>query len=397
MQFKIKAHRSGEGVCVLSFAALDASDAASQAKSQGYNVLSIKSEGGIALPRFKKSGNWFPLVPFSQELLALLDAGLSLVEALETLAEKERHTEAKKVFDSLVARLYEGQTLSAALQDFPAVFPPLFVATVRASEKTGGLSEALSRFFAYQSQLDFVRKKVVSASIYPVLLMVVGGVVVLFLMSYVVPKFSVIYEGNGTNLPWLSQVLMQWGGLIKTHGEMVLLIATGVIFVAVYGLTRPTLREFLLLKLWQIPAIGESMHVYQLARFYRTLSMLLKGGIPVVGALDMVSGLLQPILRGRLKLATLAIREGQPVSRAMEEQQLTTSVSLRMLRVGERTGNMGEMMERIAVFYDEEMARKVDWFIKMFEPILMAVIGLVIGVIVVLMYMPIFELAGSIQ
>jgi len=397
MQFKIKAHRSGEGVCVLSFSALDESDAASQAKSQGYNVLSIKSEGGVGLPRFKKPGNWFPLVPFSQELLALLDAGLSLVEALETLAEKERHTEAKKVFDSLVARLYEGQTLSAALQDFPSVFPPLFVATVRASEKTGGLSEALSRFFAYQSQLDFVRKKVVSASIYPVLLMVVGGVVVLFLMSYVVPKFSVIYEGNGTNLPWLSQMLMQWGGLIKTHGEMVLLIATGVIFVAVYGLTRPALREFLLLKLWQIPAIGESMHVYQLARFYRTLSMLLKGGIPVVGALDMVSGLLQPILRGRLKLATLAIREGQPVSRAMEEQQLTTSVSLRMLRVGERTGNMGEMMERIAVFYDEEMARKVEWFIKMFEPILMAVIGLVIGVIVVLMYMPIFELAGSIQ
>lgn len=212
MQFKIKAHRSGEGVCVLSFSALDESDAANQAKSQGYNVLSVKSEGSAVLPRFKKSGNWFPLVPFSQELLALLDAGLSLVEALETLAEKERHSEAKKVFDSIVARLYVGQTLSAALEDFPSVFPPLFVATVRASEKTGGLSEALSRFFAYQSQLDFVRKKIVSASIYPVLLMVVGGIVVLFLMSYVVPKFSVIYEGNGANLPWLSQMLMQWGG-----------------------------------------------------------------------------------------------------------------------------------------------------------------------------------------
>ena len=139
------------------------------------------------------------------------------------------------------------------------------------------------------------------------------------------------------------------------------------------------------------------MHVYQLARFYRTLSMLLKGGIPISTALDMVSGLLQPVLQGRLKLATVAIREGQPISRAMEEQQLTTSVSMRMLRVGERTGNMGEMMERIAIFYDEEMARRVDWFLKMFEPILMTVIGMVIGVIVVLMYMPIFDLAGSIQ
>ena len=221
--------------------------------------------------------------------------------------------------------------------------------------------------------------------------------VILFLMSYVVPKFSVIYQDNGGNLPWLSQVLMQWGGLLKTHGEMVLLLITGVIFGAGYGFSRPALREFLLLKLWLIPAVGESMHVYQLARFYRTLSMLLKGGIPVVSALEMVSGLLQPVLRGRLKLATLAIREGQPISRAMEEQMLTTSVSLRMLRVGDRTGNMGEMMDRIAIFYDEEMARKLELFIKMFQPILMAAIGLVIGVIVVLMYMPIFDLAGSIQ
>ena len=397
MQFKIKAHRSGEGVCVLSISALNESDAESNAKSQGYTVLSVKSEGSPVLPGFKKSGNWFPLVPFSQELLALLDAGLSLVEALETLAEKERHSEARKVFDSIVARLYEGQTLSFALQDFPTVFPPLFVATVRASEKTGGLSEALGRFFAYQSQLDFVRKKIVSASIYPILLMGVGGLVILFLMSYVVPKFSVIYEGNSSNLPFLSQMLLQWGTLLKTHGQMVLLIGIGAMFGFGYAVTRPFVREFMLLKLWHIPAVGETMHIYQLARFYRTLAMLLKGGIPVVSALDMVSGLLQPVLRGRLKLATLAIREGQPISRAMEEQQLTTPVALRMLRVGERTGNMGEMMERIAAFYDEEMARKLEWFMKMFEPILMAVIGLVIGVIVILMYMPIFDLAGSIQ
>ncbi len=395
MQFEIKALRSGVGVCVLSIAAANESDAANLAKNQGYAVLSVK--GSTGLPSFKKSSNWFPLVLFSQELLALLDAGLSLVEALEALAEKERHSEARKVFDAIVARLYEGQNLSAALQDFPAVFPPLFVATIRASEKTGGLSEALGRFVAYQSQLDFVRKKIVSASIYPVLLMAVGGLVVLFLMAYVVPKFSVIYEGSSASLPWLSQLLLQWGVLLKTHGQLVLLLVAGALAAAVYGLTRPSLREFLLLKLWDIPALGERMHVYQLARFYRTLAMLLKGGIPVVSALDMVSGLLQPALRGRLKLASLAIREGQTISRAMEVQELTTPVALRMLRVGERTGNMGEMMERIAAFYDEEMARWVEWFTKMFEPILMALIGLVIGVIVILMYMPVFDLAGSIQ
>jgi general secretion pathway protein F len=139
------------------------------------------------------------------------------------------------------------------------------------------------------------------------------------------------------------------------------------------------------------------MHVYQLARFYRTLAMLIKGGIPIVSALEMVSGLLQPVLRAKLKLASLAISEGQTISRAMEAQELTTPVALRMLRVGERTGNVGEMMERIAAFYDEEMARWLEWFTKLFEPILMALIGLVIGVIVILMYMPVFDLAGNIQ
>jgi general secretion pathway protein F len=376
---------------------MNENDATNIAKNQGYKVLGIKASNSMVLPKFKKSGNWFPLVLFSQELLALLDAGLGLVEALETLAEKERHSEAKKVFDAIVTRLYEGQTLSVALQDFPAVFPPLFVATIRTSEKTGGLSEALGRFVTYQSQLDFVRKKIISASIYPVLLMLVGGLVIVFLMSYVVPKFSVIYEGSSTNLPILSQLLLQWGVLLKNHGMMVLLSVVGVLSAALYGLTRPTLREWLLHKLWNFPAIGERMHVYQLARFYRTLAMLLKGGIPVVSALDMVSGLLQPVLRGKLKLASLAISEGQPISRAMEAQELTTPVALRMLRVGERTGNMGEMMERIAAFYDEEMARWLEWFTKLFEPILMAFIGLVIGVIVILMYMPVFDLAGNIQ
>ena len=397
MQFEMKVLKRGEGVSLLSIAAMNESDAASLAKNQGYTVLGIKSGGSMALPRFKKSGNGFPLVLFSQELLALLDAGLSLVEALETLAEKERHGEAKKIFDAIVARLYEGQPLSTALQDFPSVFPPLFVATIRTSEKTGGLSEALGRFVAYQSQLDFVRKKIISASIYPVLLMLVGGLVVIFLMTYVVPKFSVIYEGGSAQLPVLSQLLLQWGTLLKTHGLMVLLVVIGVVSSTIYGMTRPSVKVWLMQKLWHIPAVGERMHVYQLARFYRTLAMLIKGGIPIVSALDMVSGLLQPVLRAKLKLASRAISEGQTISRAMEAQELTTPVALRMLRVGERTGNVGEMMERIAAFYDEEMARWVDWFTKMFEPILMALIGLVIGVIVILMYMPVFDMAENIQ
>jgi len=147
----------------------------------------------------------------------------------------------------------------------------------------------------------------------------------------------------------------------------------------------------------KIPALRGRIHLFQLARLYRTLGMLLRGGIPISSALDMVSGLLGAELREQLRLAAEKIREGVPLSRAMEEYGLTTPVASRLMRVGERSGRMGDMMERIAVFFDEDMARWVDWFTRLFEPVLMALIGIVIGGIVILMYMPIFELAGSIQ
>jgi general secretion pathway protein F len=139
------------------------------------------------------------------------------------------------------------------------------------------------------------------------------------------------------------------------------------------------------------------MRIYQLTRFYRTLGMLLKGGTPIGQALKMVSELLQPGLRQQLQGAAAKINEGRSISYAMEAHRLTTQVALRMLRVGERTGQMGEMMDRIANFHDEEMARWVEWFTRLFEPLLMAIIGMVIGLIVVLMYLPIFDLAGSLQ
>jgi general secretion pathway protein F len=283
------------------------------------------------------------------------------------------------------------------MQELPAIFPPLYVATVRASEKTGGISEALGRYVAYQSQLDLVRKKIINAAIYPALLMLVGSLVVLFLMTYVVPKFAAVYEGANRDLPLLSRLLLDWGNLLQQHGMLVLSAALAAVIGIGYGLSRPSAWQALLRRLQQIPAVGTRMHIYQLARFYRTMGMLLNGGVVVVNAMDMVAGILSPELRGRLQLALQAIREGQSISQAMEAWQLTTPVALRMLRVGERAGNMGEMMERIAAFYDEDMARWVDWFTRLFEPILMALIGLIIGAIVVLMYLPVFELAGSLQ
>jgi general secretion pathway protein F len=144
-----------------------------------------------------------------------------------------------------------------------------------------------------------------------------------------------------------------------------------------------------------LPLLGERLRIFQLTRFYRTVGMLLAGGITVTTALEMASGLLNPELRQRLAAAGRDIREGKATSAAMERAGLTTPVASRMLRVGEKSGRMGEMMESIAAFHDEETNRFVEWFTRLFEPLLMAAIGLIIGLIVVLLYLPIFELAGS--
>ena len=192
-------------------------------------------------------------------------------------------------------------------------------------------------------------------------------------------------------------MLLSWGQLVEGHGVLVLGTLAGLVIAGIYALRAAPVRAKLSDALWRFPAIGERMKVYQIARFYRTIGMLLRGGMPFVAALDMGAELLHPALRERLVAARRAISEGRQVSVSMEGNGLTTPVALRMLAVGERSGNMGEMMDRIAEFHDEEISRWVDWFTRLFEPILMAAIGLVIGAIVILMYLPIFELAGSLR
>ncbi len=394
MEFRIKALDSSSSVISCVVDAVDETDARRQLALQELRVISL--EPMRRLRRLFRPPQ-LQLAVFSQQLVSLLDAGLSLVEALEALAQKESSATTKRTLDRMLARLYEGQTLAAAVAEHPATFPDLYVASVRASERTGALREALTRYIAYQQQADGLRKTLVNACIYPAVLLVAGLLVTLFLMGYVVPRFSSIYEDVGTDLPFASRVLLQWGQLIDAHAGLVVGAAIAALVGAGYGAGRPAVRVAAGRWLARIPAIGRQLHVYQLARLYRTVGMLVRGGMSAVPALRMSGGVVFSGSRAAYAAATRAVIEGQSLAEAMERNGLTTPVAARMLRVGERSGNMGEMMERIADFFDEELARWVAVMTRLIEPVLMIVIGLIIGVIVVLMYFPIFQLAGSIK
>lgn len=366
-----------------------------QLESRGLAVLSVVRAGWLYSLRSSGQAR-FPLLLFSQELLALVASGVSVVEALETLVEKEARPAVRDTLHMVLTQLQEGKPLSLALETLPQSFPPLYIATVRSSERTGALQEALGRYITYASQLETLRARLVSAAIYPVMLIGVSLLVILFLMGYVVPRFAHIYEDVGGDLPFMSRALLQMGQGIEAYGGWLLAGLIGMVIALGQGGGR-WLRAQLLRQLWRIPALGEILRVFQLTRLYRTLGMLLRGGVAAVPAMEMVGGLLDAGLAARLRQATAAVREGQPLSQAFAQVSLTTPVALRMMRVGERAGNMGEMLERVAVFHDEELARRADWLTRLLGPVLMLIMGLLIGAIVVLMYLPIFQLAESIR
>jgi len=394
VQYRIKALSPAHAVLTHSVDAVDEADVRRQFTLRGLRIISVAAVGRRKL--FARQAK-LPLVILSQELVALLDAGLSLVESIEALTEKESSATLRQPLERILQRLYEGQTLATALSEHPHAFPSLYVATVRASERTGALREALTRYVAYQQQVDALRKTLINASIYPTVLLGAGMLVTLFLLGYVVPRFSTIYEELGSDLPFASRMLLRWGQLLEAHTLGVLLSLAAAVAGALYALSRSSTRAALGAWITRIPTIGRQLHLYQLARLYRTVGMLLRGGMPAVTALQMSSGVLGEALKVRFALAIQAVRNGQSLANAMELNKLTTPVASRMLRVGERSGNMGEMTERIAAFYDEELSRWVAIVTRLIEPVLMTLIGLLIGVIVVLMYFPIFQLAGSIQ
>jgi len=394
MQFEVRALSPENRLQTLLIEAADTVAARRAVEVQRMRVVSLKACTGMHVRG--RRGN-FSRVMFSQEMLALLEAGLSLIEALEGLIEKESSPVSRSVMEALITRIREGSRLSDAVEQQPEFFPPLFVGIIRAAEKTSDLPQALNRYIDYQGRLDQVRSKIVSAMIYPGVLFSVGGLVCLFLMTVVVPRFAAVYQGSGRQMPFMSKLLMSCGEFLGKYPWLVGGVVIAAVILLVSYIRRNNRQGGWSRLAQRIPGLRERARIMELSRLYLTLGMLLEGGITIVMALEMVESAVSAETRLKLGRARAEISNGEPASYAFETHGLTTPIALRMLRVGERSGQLGSMLTRSARFYEGESARWIERFSKMFEPILMAVIGVVIGVIIVLLYMPIFDLAGSLQ
>ncbi|MBU8975704.1 type II secretion system F family protein [Lysobacter sp. MMG2] len=333
---------------------------------------------------------------FLQELLTLLRAGLNVVEAMEALERKEANAGFRQVLGRLLGGLREGVPLSQAMAREGLLFPPVLIAGVAASETSGGLADTLDRYLAYDAKINQIKRKVAASAIYPLLLMGVGGAVILFLVAYVLPKFSVILEGSGRPAGGATAVLLRVGEFIQQHpvlsGALLAAAAAGCAWLV----ATERGRRAALAQATRVPVLSDIFVTMGLSRLYRTLALLLDSGIPLVQAMDMARGIVTPAQSDELALAITRLRAGQMFTESLAGTSLIPPIAESLLRVGERGGALAEMSGKLANFLDIALDRKVDTFSRLFEPLLMSVIGLVIGAIVLMMYSPIFDLVGSV-
>ena len=335
-------------------------------------------------------------VIFSQDMATLLEAGVTVREAMGVLQRKESHASRKAILAQISTSISHGLPLSAALKDARA-FPELLVATVAASEETGDLATGLARYAKHQQSLRLVRDKVIGACVYPALLLIVGSLVVVLLLGVVVPRFATLIDSSGKDLPWLSKVLMTWGGFVDANPWVGIALFAILISAFIFGFSRLRDPQTLRAVLRRLPGVAKVMREFQHLQMYRTTAILTARGIPIHKALTYSNEYLDAQDRARLQVALQNMGHGVGVSQALGNCQLSDEVATSMIHVAERTGSLPEMLDRIADFYERTLQRNIDIVSRLIEPILMIIFGIVIGGIVVLMYLPIFDLASSIS
>lgn len=375
---------------------VQAADVGSVAAALGLSPAALLAVEPVQAAALKSRGGRFPRRQFAQQLGVLLRAGIPLLEALQTLQSQDNPPAVATALDGVIERIQLGESFSAALASQPQAFDALFIAVVEASERSGQVEQALFEQASYLAWVEQLRGKLVAAAIYPAMLVTAGTAVVLFLLVFVVPRFAGLLDGVGGELPMASKALIAVGSFSGAHPLGLLLIAAVLVALPVLA-WQHGLREALQSRLWKLPLIGPKLHLLALAQLYRCLAMLLLAGVPVVPALVNARGVAAAHLRAALDRATEAVRLGERLSACLQREGLATPVSLRMLRVGEHSGELGAMLAQAAGFYDEELSRLSDLVTRLINPALMLIMGLVIGTVVVLMYLPIFQLVDQVQ
>jgi type IV pilus assembly protein PilC len=330
-------------------------------------------------------------------MLVLIRAGLPIIQVIDTVLEQYDSGVLSNALKQVREDVKGGDALSTAMERHRQVFPSLYTASIRAGERTGDLPTTLQRYIRYLRKMEDVRKKILAALFYPSILVVVSILAICLLLFYVIPIIGKIFSDSGTALPLLTRMLIAFTSFIRGYitAGVVSLIAVFVGFR--FWISTPAGRYLLDRFKIRVPFVGAVLTDYSLAAFVRTLANLLGGGIPIIESLHMSTGTLNNVyMERRLGEAVRYIEEGGRISAAFSRTGIMPPLAIRMLLVGESTGALEEMLVNIAEYLEESLEERLHVLTATFEPAIMLVMGLVIGVIVIAMYLPIFKIAGTV-
>jgi type IV pilus assembly protein PilC len=389
---------SGE-VVERTFQAPDERALRAELDRQGLYPLSIRrglslSALRLSRPRVKPA----TLLVFAQELAALLKAGLPLFQSLDIMLERQRDPLFRRSLTAVRDRVKSGVALSDAFRQEGELYPPILAASLVAGERSGSLDGVLRRFAAHLRLNQSLRKKAVSASVYPLVLltMMVGLIAVLLL--YVIPQFRGFYEGLGAELPLPTRVLLAAAAAIRANVGWILLGLAAAVIGVLYWVRREGGGVALDRALLRLPYFGGLMRMYATSQLTRTLSTLLAGGLPLVNALEVASQSVGNRAMGQAVAASSArIREGASLTSALETSRMLDPLPLEMVKVGEQTGALGDMLNAVSDFYDEELDTSIATVLSLVEPVLLVIMAVVVAGMLLAFYLPMFQAISAVQ
>jgi len=398
--FQCKIGTADGRVLEREFEATDRQALLENLEEQGFFVFQIRRAGlrGLfATPGGARlSGRRF--LTLNQEMVVLIRSGLPILQVLDTLVERMEAGRLLEVLREIRSDVKGGGALSDAFGRFPGMFPQLYVASLRAGEQSGDLPVTLARYIAYQKRAEAVKAKVRSATFYPSLLAIAVVAVLAFMLLYVIPNVTQVYTDAGAELPLLTRLVIGVSNALVTS----LPVWLPLLIIGVFVLRRlaQTDRGSYLVDRWKLrlPFFGALFSEYALSAFCRTLSTTLASGITIVQSMQMARGVLNNrLLEDSMAVAVRKIQEGTRISDALEQSGTFPVLALRMIGVGESSGSLGDMLTDVADYYESEVERRLERLATLIEPLMMLIMGLLVGGIVVAMYIPIFQLAGTVR
>lgn len=360
---------------------------------------------GIYIFSIEKKGKWFkskkeriPLetfLIFNQELAALLKAGLPLLQCIQILSERQKNPFFQKILVEIIDRIKSGSSLSEAFEAYGELFPKLYYTTLRSGEKSGELEVVVRRYIQYQKIITIVKSKIKQALVYPAILTILSFILITIMLTYVIPKFTTFYSEMEAKLPILTRVVLGISGFIMKYFPFILISI--IVFIFLFLSFKETYKgkqkidKYIL----KIPLVGEIIHLFAVSQFTRSFGTLVGGGTPAVQALEVAaSSISNTFISEKIKNVISKVREGESIWSSLENIGEIPSVTIEMIKVGEATGALDEMLFSASEFLDEDISIKLGRLMTLIEPIILIFMGSIVATLLASVYLPLVYLIG---